>query len=86
MHERNGSQIIHDWPEESREATQLVIDKYGDPHETTPTTLVWFNAGPWKRIVHEAPDPDTSILSEEDLESAIREGEQGSAAQQGKEA
>lgn len=196
MHERNGSQIIQDWPEESREATQLVIDKYGDPHETTPTTLVWFNAGPWKRIVasktfyqhnfpsphidciesvidyqvpvdkfddlakfdgsvivertagevsarchdeeanflalnlmhdivtgekdvaeardyygkefldyrkrkptpymeklrfqstpeNKAPDPDTSILSEEDLESAIREGEQSSAAQQDKEA
>lgn len=51
MHERNGSQIIQDWPEESREATQLVIDKYGDPQETTPTTLVWLNPGPWKRIV-----------------------------------
>lgn len=51
MHERNGSQIIQSWPEESREATQLVIKKYGEPQETTSTTLVWFNPGPWKRIV-----------------------------------
>jgi hypothetical protein len=46
-----GTQIIQGWPEESREAAQLVIDKYGEPDETTDTLLVWHNPGPWKRIV-----------------------------------
>ncbi|MGB7479448.1 MAG: hypothetical protein WA924_03910 [Burkholderiaceae bacterium] len=46
-----GSQIIENWPEESREATQLVIDKYGEPQEATETLLIWHKPGPWKRIV-----------------------------------
>lgn len=52
------------WPEESREAAQLVIDKYGDPDETSDTQLVWHEKGPWKRIVatkifydHDFPAP-----------------------------
>jgi hypothetical protein len=51
MTAKNGSQIIRGWPEESREAAQLVIDKYGEPHEATETLLIWHNPGPWKRIV-----------------------------------
>lgn len=39
------------WPEESREAAQLVIDKYGDPDEATDSLLIWDNRAPWKRIV-----------------------------------
>jgi hypothetical protein len=42
----------------------LVLDKYGEPSETTPSQLVWHEAGPWKRIVatkvfydHEFPAP-----------------------------
>ncbi|MCK9512875.1 MAG: hypothetical protein M0R28_16820 [Pigmentiphaga sp.] len=45
------TEIIQGWPEESREAAQLVIDKYGEPQETTATLLVWHKPGPWKRIV-----------------------------------
>jgi hypothetical protein len=52
------------WPEESREAAQLVIDKYGDPDEATEPLLIWNNRAPWKRIVayrefdsHEFPAP-----------------------------
>jgi hypothetical protein len=30
-----GSQTIRSWPEESREAAQLVIDQYGEPDEAT---------------------------------------------------
>lgn len=48
---KRGSDIIKDWPKESREAAQLVIDARGEPQETTESTLVWYNAGPWKRIV-----------------------------------
>ena len=43
--------IIDSWPEESREAAQLVVDKYGEPTESTPSQLVWRNVGPWKRLV-----------------------------------
>jgi hypothetical protein len=46
-----GSKLIESWPEESREAAQLVIDKYGEPDEATETQLTWHRPGPWKRIV-----------------------------------
>ena len=42
---------VRGWPEQSREAAQLVADKYGEPQESTPTQLTWHKAGPWKRIV-----------------------------------
>jgi hypothetical protein len=59
-----GSEIIAGWPEESREAAQLVIDAYGEPQESTPSLLIWHDPGPWKRVVaskvcyaHEFPAP-----------------------------
>lgn len=45
------SQIIESWPEESREAAGLVVEKYGEPSEATESMLVWHESGPWKRIV-----------------------------------
>jgi hypothetical protein len=60
----SGSEIISAWPEESREAAQLVLDKYGEPHEATESYLLWHGVGPWKRIVasktfweHQFPAP-----------------------------
>jgi len=60
----NSSEVLSDWPEESREAAQLVIDAYGEPHEATPTQLVWFGVGEWKRVIatrefweHQFPAP-----------------------------
>lgn len=46
-----GSAVIERWPQESREAAQLVIDRYGEPHESTESRLVWHRVGPWKRMV-----------------------------------
>ena len=46
-----GSEIIQTWPDESREAAQLVIDKYGEPHEATDSYLVWHGVGQYKRVV-----------------------------------
>jgi hypothetical protein len=43
-----------DWPRESREAAQLVLDKYGEPDECMPSQLVWHSRGPWKRIIASA--------------------------------
>jgi hypothetical protein len=51
MNTQRTSGIIEAWPEQSREAAQLVIDQYGEPDEATPTQLVWHRPGPWKRIV-----------------------------------
>src|SRR5918993_1311595 len=49
--EQRSSTMIGTWPEEAREAAQLVIDQYGEPDEITETQLVWHQPGPWKRIV-----------------------------------
>jgi hypothetical protein len=52
------------WPEESREAAQLVMDKYEKPDEATDSVLIWHKRGPWKRLVayrnldsHDFPAP-----------------------------
>jgi len=64
MAQQRQSRIIEDWPEESREAAQLVISAYGEPNEASNTQLTWHNPGPWKRIVaskafhkHDFPAP-----------------------------
>jgi hypothetical protein len=69
MADKTGSEIIRQWPEQSREATQLVIDKYGQPHEATDSQLVWHKVGPWKRIVaskafyqHDFPAPHQDVI------------------------
>lgn len=46
-----GSDIIKRWPEESKEAAQLVIDTYGEPQEASESLLTWHKAGPWKRVL-----------------------------------
>lgn len=62
----NATKTIKNWPEESREAAQLVIDKRGEPDETTDSMLIWRgeSASPWKRVVatktfhpHDFPAP-----------------------------
>lgn len=45
------SPLTEGWPEEAREAAQLVIDQYGEPDESTATQLTWLKPGPWKRII-----------------------------------
>lgn len=60
----HASDAIKGWPEESREAARLVLDKYGEPNEITDSQLIWHHPGPWKRIVaskqffrHDFPAP-----------------------------
>jgi hypothetical protein len=64
-----GKELIQHWPEASREAAQLVIDKYGEPDEVTESELVWNHAGPWKRMIasrafhkHDFPAPHTDSV------------------------
>jgi hypothetical protein len=61
--------IIGRWPDEAREAAELVIEQYGEPHEATSTRLQWNAVGPWKRIVatemffdHDFPAPHTDSV------------------------
>lgn len=65
----NGSEQIQSWPEEAREAAQLVIKQYGEPNESTESELIWHRPGPWKRIVaskafdeHDFPAPHTDSV------------------------
>ncbi|HKF90580.1 MAG TPA: hypothetical protein VKC52_03785 [Acidimicrobiia bacterium] len=51
MGRERGSEMIKNWPDDSREAAELVIDQYGEPHEATHSMLIWHNVGPWKRMV-----------------------------------
>lgn len=58
------AQQIRNWPEESREAANLVIKQYGEPNEVSATRLIWHRPGPWKRIIasqafyqHDFPAP-----------------------------
>jgi hypothetical protein len=58
------SEIIAAWPDNSKEAAQLVLDAYGEPQEATQEQLVWHGVGPWKRVVatraahrHDFPAP-----------------------------
>lgn len=51
MNEQKGSEIIKSWPEDAREPAQLLVDKYGEPHEATESLLTWHKVGPWKRVV-----------------------------------
>jgi hypothetical protein len=66
---RSGSEIIADWPEESREAASLVIKEYGEPHEVTDSLLIWEGVGRFKRVIasrafyqHDFPVPHTDSV------------------------
>lgn len=69
MNATAGSRYIERWPNESREAAQLVIDKYGEPDEASESQLIWHKRGKWKRIVatknffrHDFPAPHTDSV------------------------
>jgi hypothetical protein len=46
------SQIIQAWPEESKEAAQLVIKQYGEPDKMTETRLTGHEPGPMETDRH----------------------------------
>lgn len=39
------------WPDSSIAAAKEMIEKYGDPHETTSNSLIWRNIAPFKEII-----------------------------------
>ncbi len=61
--------IIEDFPAMAKKAAKQTIEKYGPPDEATPSTLTWYNNGPWKRtevfrheIPHNFPQPHTDVI------------------------
>ncbi|MDQ3393491.1 MAG: hypothetical protein M3512_05195 [Bacteroidota bacterium] len=40
---------ITTWPETAQKAAIALIEKYGQPAESTPSMLVWHKSGPFKR-------------------------------------
>jgi len=64
-------QIIQDWPETATMAAKAMIEKYGTPAEATPSLLIWYKNGPWKRTVvykeeidHDFPMPHKDVLEQ----------------------
>lgn len=64
-------QIIEDWPETAKKAAQDMLEKYGAPAEATPSLLIWYNNGPWKRTViskeevdHDFPMPHKDVMEQ----------------------
>jgi hypothetical protein len=61
--------ITQNWPKMSRAAVEEIVGKYGPPNEATPSRLIWFNNGPWKRTIcyrdevpHLFPNPHSDTL------------------------
>lgn len=61
--------LTEDWPEMAKRSARQTIEKYGPPNEATPSHLVWFNNGPWKRTIvhrheipHDFPQPHTDVI------------------------
>lgn len=65
------NEVINDWPETAKKAANAMIEKYGEPAETTSTMLVWENTGPFKRTIvykeevdHNFPMPHKDVLEQ----------------------
>jgi hypothetical protein len=43
--------LTENWPEASFWAAKSMIEKYGEPNETTSDSLIWRNVAPFKKIV-----------------------------------
>ena len=48
---RDVNSITENWPANTKEASNLLINKLGVPDEITSTTLVWKDRGVWKKTV-----------------------------------
>lgn len=67
----DAQQIIQDWPDTSKKAANAMIDKYGQPDESTKSMLIWHDNGPWVRTIvygyeidHDFPMPHKDVLEQ----------------------
>lgn len=63
--------IIAHWPKMSQQGANEIMGKYGLPNEATPSRLIWFNTGPWKRTIvyrdeipHNFPQPHSDVVEQ----------------------
>ena len=63
--------LIESWPQAPKMGAQQMLEQYGPPNEATPTKLIWYRNGPWKRtlltsdeVAHNFPAPHTDFLSQ----------------------
>jgi hypothetical protein len=63
--------VIRDWPALAKKVAHLTIRQYGPPNEAIPSSLIWYNNGPWKRTVvsreeipHDFPAPHTDVIEQ----------------------
>ncbi len=63
--------IIAGWSDIPKKVARTTIEKYGPPNEATPSRLIWFDTGPWKRTIvyrdevpHNFPKPHTDVLEQ----------------------
>lgn len=63
--------IIDGWPAAQREVAGQLLEHYGPPNEATPTRLLWYRNGTWKRtelardtVVHNWPAPHGDFLTQ----------------------
>ncbi len=64
-------EIVANWPEVPTMVAQTMMEKYGPPHEATPSRMIWFDNGPWKRTIlyrdaipHDFPAPHPDLLEQ----------------------
>lgn len=62
---------INKWPDNSKKAARDMIDKYGNPNECTPSMVIWYDNGPWKRTIvyneeikHDFPMPHKDVMEQ----------------------
>jgi hypothetical protein len=70
--------IVSGWPLHSQKIANTLIQKYGTPHEATPSMLIWQYNGPWKRTIvhkegvrHNIPHRHVDIL-EQTIDTKVR--------------
>jgi hypothetical protein len=63
--------IIQNWSASQQETAREMISQYGQPNEATPSRLIWFDNGPWKRTIlyseavpHNFPVPHKDYLEQ----------------------
>jgi hypothetical protein len=63
--------IIDEWPNRSRRVVDVLVNKYGLPHEATDSLLIWHYNGVWKRTIlhrdgtpHNFPRPHMDVLEQ----------------------
>lgn len=62
---------VNDWPETAQKAAKAMIEKYGQPAESTPSMLMWHNTGPFthtivykEEVQHDFPMPHKDVLEQ----------------------